>query len=37
MPQIGFNCKKVLSMNLIYVHYGPKPPFYWKAADAKKL
>lgn len=37
MHQSGLNCTKVLSMKIIYAHYGLKPLFfYWDAADAKK-
>lgn len=34
-PQIGFNCKKVLSTNLIYVHYVLKPLFTGKQQTPK--
>lgn len=37
IPINVLNGKKVLSMNRIYVHYGLKPLFGRKAADARKL
>ena len=37
MPQIGFNCKEVLSTKLIYVHYGLKPPFFLENSRRQQI